>query len=275
MASQRLPTYYLSHGGGPWPYMEDSMRRRFDTLEASLLAIRGEWGDAVRAVLVISGHWETPEFAVSSGAHPGMVFDYYGFPEYLYHIKYDAPGSPELAMRVRAMLEAGGFSCDSDPERGFDHGTFSLLKPIYPDGEIPIVQLSVKLDFDPHAHLSVGRLLAPLRDEGVVIIGSGSSFHNLALRGPAAIEPSRRFDDWLQQALLKSSTSERRERLASWMQAPAARIAHPREDHLIPLMVALGAADEEPAQLVYHQDDFLGGWAMSSFRFGDPVAAAA
>ena len=275
MTGQRLPTYYLSHGGGPWPYMEDAMRRRFDKLEASLLAIRGEWGDAVRAVLVISGHWETPEFAVSSGAHPGMVFDYYGFPEYLYHIKYDAPGSPELAMRVRAMLEAGGFSCDSDPERGFDHGTFSLLKPIYPDGEIPIVQLSVKLDFDPHAHLSVGRLLAPLRDEGVVIIGSGSSFHNLGLRGPAAIEPSRRFDDWLQQALLKSSTSERRERVATWLLAPDARIAHPREDHLIPLMVALGAADEEPASLIYHQDDFLGGWALSSFRFGDPVPAAA
>jgi aromatic ring-opening dioxygenase catalytic subunit (LigB family) len=274
MTGQRLPTYYLSHGGGPWPYMEDGMRRRFDKLEASLLAIRGEWGDAVRAVLVISGHWETPEFAVSSGAHPGMVFDYYGFPEYLYHIKYDAPGSPELAMRVRAMLEAGGFSCDSDPERGFDHGTFSLLKPIYPNGEIPIVQLSVKLDFDPHAHLSVGRLLAPLRDDGVVIIGSGSSFHNLALRGPAAIEPSRRFDDWLQQALLKSSTSERRERVASWLLAPDARIAHPREDHLIPLMVALGAADEEPASLIYHQDDFLGGWALSSFRFGDPVAVA-
>jgi aromatic ring-opening dioxygenase catalytic subunit (LigB family) len=275
MTGQRLPTYYLSHGGGPWPYMEEAMRRRFDKLEASLLAIRREWGDAVRAVLMISGHWETPEFAVSSAARPGMVFDYYGFPEHLYHIKYDAPGSPELAMRVRAMLEAGGFSCDSDSERGFDHGTFSLMKPIYPDGEIPIVQLSVKLDFDPHAHLSVGRLLAPLRDDGVVIIGSGSSFHNLGLRGPAAIEPSRRFDGWLQQTLLHASTAERRERVARWMFAPDARIAHPREDHLIPLMVALGAAEEEPAQLVYHQDDFLGGWAMSSFRFGDPAAAAA
>jgi aromatic ring-opening dioxygenase catalytic subunit (LigB family) len=255
--------------------MEDGMRRRFDKLEASLLAIRRDWGDAVRAVLVISGHWETEEFAVSSAAHPGMVFDYYGFPEYLYHIKYDAPGSPELAMRVRAMLEAGGFACESDPERGFDHGTFSLMKPIYPDGEIPIVQLSVKLDYDPHAHLSVGRLLAPLRDEGVVIIGSGSSFHNLGLRGPTAIEPSRRFDDWLQQTLLTSSAAERRQRLAGWTLAPDARIAHPREDHLIPLMVALGAAEEEAASLIYHQGDFLGGWALSSFRFGEPAPALA
>ena len=275
MTTARLPTYYLSHGGGPWPYMEDAMRRRFDQLEASLRAIRSDWGDTVRAVLVISGHWETAEFAVSSAARPKMEFDYYGFPEHLYRIKYDAPGSPELAMRLRAMLEAGGFACDSDPERGFDHGTFSLMKPLYPDGDMPIVQLSVKQDLDPHAHVSVGRLLAPLRDEGVVIIGSGSSFHNLGLRGPAAQEPSRRFDDWLQQTLLRSSSAERRQRVAGWTLAPDARIAHPREDHLIPLMVALGAAEEERASLVYHQDDFLGGWALSSFRFGDPVPAAA
>jgi aromatic ring-opening dioxygenase catalytic subunit (LigB family) len=148
------------------------------------------------------------------------------------------------------------------------------MKPICPDGDMPIVQLSIKQDLDPHAHLSVGRLLAPLRDEGVVIIGSGSSFHNLGLRGPAAEKPSRRFDDWLQQTLLHSSSAERRQRVATWILAPDARIAHPREDHLIPLMVALGAAEEEQAQLIYHQGDFLGGWVMSSFRFGDPVTAS-
>ncbi|WP_375781086.1 DODA-type extradiol aromatic ring-opening family dioxygenase [Bradyrhizobium sp. ma5] len=253
--------------------MEDGMRRRFDKLEASLQSIRREWSDAVRAVLVISGHWETADFVVSSGASPGMVFDYYGFPEHLYHIKYDAPGSPELAMRVHAMLHAGGFACESDAERGYDHGTFSLMKPVYPNGEMPIVQLSVKQDFDPHAHLSVGRLLAPLRDEGVVIIGSGSSFHNLGLRGPAAIEPSRVFDDWLQESLLRTSATERHQRVAMWTLAPNARLAHPREDHLIPLMVALGAAEEEPATLIYHQPDFLGSWALSSFRFGQPALA--
>jgi aromatic ring-opening dioxygenase catalytic subunit (LigB family) len=137
------------------------------------------------------------------------------------------------------------------------------------------VQLSVKQDFDPRTHLSVGRLLAPLRDEGVVIVGSGSSFHNLGLRGPAAIEPSRRFDDWLQETLVQASTAERRQRVLAWTLAPHARVAHPREDHLIPLMVALGAAEEEPAALVYHQPDFFGSWALSSFRFGDPMPAAA
>ncbi len=271
--SQRIPSYYLSHGGGPWSFMEGDMRRRFDQLEAALLATARDWGHAVRAVLVVSGHWETAEFAVSSAAHPGMVFDYYGFPEHLYHIKYDAPGSPELAMRVRALLQAGGLACDCDPERGFDHGTFSLMKPLYPGGDMPIVQLSIKQDYDACAHLSVGRLLAPLRDEGVLIIGSGSSFHNLGLRGPSARQPSRRFDDWLQQTLLRSSAAERRERVVSWTTAPDARIAHPREDHLIPLMVALGAAEEDPAALVYHQPDFLGGWVLSSFRFGEPVRA--
>src|SRR6202022_1293061 len=109
------------------------MRRPFDRLEASLLAIRREWGEALRAVLVISGHWETAEFAVSSGDRPGMGFDYYGFPEHLYPSKDDAPGSPGLAMRVRAMLETGGFACEGDPERGFDHGTFGLMQPLYPN----------------------------------------------------------------------------------------------------------------------------------------------
>ncbi|TWB87766.1 aromatic ring-opening dioxygenase catalytic subunit (LigB family) [Bradyrhizobium macuxiense] len=268
MSTRRLPTYYLSHGGGPWPYMEGAMRGRFDKLERALLAIRQEWGTAVRAVLVVSGHWETPEFAVSSSAFPGMEYDYHGFPEHLYHIKYDAPGSPELAMQVRAMLEAGGIACGSDHERGFDHGTFSLMQPLYPAGDVPIVQLSVRQDLDPQTHLSVGRLLAPLRDQGVMIVGSGSSFHNLGLRGPVAVEPSRQFDEWLQQTLLQVSAAERRQRVVGWTQAPHARLAHPQEDHLIPLMVALGAAEEETATLVYHQPDFLDSWALSSFRFG-------
>ncbi|WP_347337226.1 DODA-type extradiol aromatic ring-opening family dioxygenase [Bradyrhizobium centrolobii] len=149
--------------------------------------------------------------------------------------------------------------------------SFSLMKPLCPNGEMPIVQLSIKQDLDPQAHLSVGQLLAPLRDEGVVIIGSGSSFHNLGLRGPAAVEPSRQFDDWLQQTLLATLIDERRRRVVAWTQAPHARTAHPREDHLIPLMVALGAADEESAALVFHQDDFFGSWSLSSFRFGDPL----
>lgn len=267
-----LPTYYLSHGGGPWPYMEGPMRASFQGLESSLLATRAELGDAPKAVLVISGHWEEAVFSVSSSARPGMIYDYYGFPEPLYHIRYPAPGSPDLAARVRAMLEAGGFEARLDPERGFDHGTFSLMKPLYPDADIPIVQLAMQADYDPQAHISVGRLLAPLREEGVLIVGSGSSYHNLRDRGPDTVAPSRRFDAWLQETLVASGPTERLARLANWTAAPDARRAHPREDHLIPLMVALGAAQEEAGACVFHEDDFFGGWSLSSFRFGEAPA---
>ena len=270
-AAARLPTYYLSHGGGPWPWMKDQAGGMFDRLEQSLVAIRAELGERPRALLLISGHWETPGFAVSAGERPGMVFDYYGFPQHLYRISYPAPGSPQLAARVRELLERGGVGCALDPQRGFDHGTFSLAKPLYPEADMPIVQLSIRGDFDPAAHLEVGRLLAPLRDEGVVIVGSGSSYHNLRQLGPVGRAPSKTFDGWLQDTLVGTASDRRSEQLQAWTRAPAARQAQPREDHLVPLFVAVGAAEDDPGACVYHQDDFMG-CALSSFRFGEPPA---
>ncbi|MBV9290568.1 MAG: dioxygenase [Hyphomicrobiales bacterium] len=272
--SGRLPTYFLSHGGGPWPYMKDELGGRFDKLEASLLDLRRELGEAPRAVLVVSGHWEAPEFTVSAAEKPPMVYDYHGFPEHTYHIKYGAPGSPALAARVQALLEAGGIRCLSDAARGFDHGTFSLMKPLYPDEDMPIVQLSLHAGYDPGLHIRAGRLLTPLRDEGVLILGSGFSYHNLRLWGASAAAPSRAFDAWLQQTLIASSPQERVNRLVGWSGAPSARTAHPREDHLLPLMTAVGAAEDEPAALVYHEDAFMGAIAASSFRFGEIAAGA-
>lgn len=268
MKSMRLPTYFVSHGGGPWPWMEGDFRRNFDVLEQSLVEMRGELGTAPKAVLVISGHWEEPGFSISSGASPGMVYDYYGFPDYLYDIKYEAPGSPALAKRVRQLLVSGGIEAKLDPCRGFDHGTFSIMKPLYPDGDIPVVQLSMNRNLDPALHLEVGRLLSPLRDEGVLIIGSGLSYHNLRQFDARAKEPSRLFDDWLQETLVKAPPEERKERLIHWSDAPMARAAHPREDHLIPLMAAVGAATDEPGTPTYHQEDLMGGITASSFRFG-------
>jgi aromatic ring-opening dioxygenase catalytic subunit (LigB family) len=266
----RLPTYFLSHGGGPWPWLDGDSRRNFDVLEQSLVDMRRELGDAPKAVLVVSGHWEEPGFAISSGARPGMVYDYYGFPDYLYDIKYAAPGSPELARRVQQLLKAGGIDASLDPCRGFDHGTFSIMKPLYPDEDIPIVQLSLNRNLDPALHFNVGRLLAPLRDEGVLIIGSGLSYHNLRQFDARASEPSRKFDEWLQQTLVDAAPEERSQRLIRWTDAPMARAAHPREDHLIPLMAAAGAAEHEPAAATYHQTDLMGGITASSFRFGWP-----
>jgi aromatic ring-opening dioxygenase catalytic subunit (LigB family) len=266
--SNRLPTYFISHGGGPWPYLDGPFRRMFDQLEQSLVDIRRELGDAPRAVLAISGHWEENGFAISSAKQPGMEYDYSGFPPHTYQIKYKAPGSPELAARVQRLLGEGGIAARLDPKRGFDHGVFSVMKPLYPDENIPLVQLSIDRSYDPELHLKLGRLLAPLRDEGVLIIGSGLSYHNLReMRGNDGAEPSRQFDAWLQDTL-RAPPAERTRRLIEWEQAPMARAAHPEEDHLIPLMATVGAAEDEPVALVYHQKDFGGGITASSFRFG-------
>jgi aromatic ring-opening dioxygenase catalytic subunit (LigB family) len=272
--STRLPTYFISHGGGPWPYLDGPFRRMFDQLEQSLVDIRRELGDAPRAVLVISGHWEEQGFAISSAQRPGMEYDYSGFPPHTYQIKYKAPGSPELAARVQELLAGGGISARLDSQRGYDHGTFSIMKPLYPGEDIPLVQLSIDLGYDPELHLQLGRLLAPLRDEGVLIIGSGLTYHNMQdMRGTQGFEPSRVFDAWLQETLVASAPQERTPRLIHWEKAPQARGAHPREDHLIPLMVAVGAAEQDAGAAVYHQKDLFGGITASSFRFGEVPTA--
>ena len=267
MSLARLPTYYVSHGAGPWPYMDGSFRRQFDKLDASLVAMHADLKNSPKAILICSAHWEEDGFAISSAARPGMLYDYEGFPDYTYRIHYKAPGSPELARRVEQLLRAEGITAWLDPKRGYDHGTFAIMKPLYPAENVPLVQLSIDKAFDPQQHFEVGRLLTPLRDEGVLIIGSGQSFQNLRLRDKRAIVPSQAFDDWLQQTLVRSSPEERRAQLIAWQQAPHARVAHPREDHLIPLMVTVGAAGDDAGICVYH-DRLLGVMTASGFRFG-------
>ena len=267
MTDQRLPTYFLSHGAGPWSYMHGDFRERFAALEHSLVAMRNELGDAPKAVLMISAHWEENGFAISSAAQPGMIYDYHGFPDYTYDVHYRAPGSPELAHRVERLLRDGGMLAWLDAERGYDHGTFGVLKPLYPAENMPVVQLSLNRNLDSGLHIEVGRLLAPLRSEGILIIGSGQSFQNLALRDARARVPSAEFDAWLQQTLLQSSPGERRARLLHWEQAPYARLAHAREEHLIPLMVAVGAAEDEAGSCIYREQLF-GLMTAASFRFG-------
>ena len=228
MGHNRLPTYFLSHGGGPWPWLKDLRPGAYDRLEQSLLDVRKELGHAPRAVLMISGHWETDRFLLSSAARPPMVFDYSGFPEHTYRIRYDAPGEPALAERVAAMLAAGGMPTGLEPRRGFDHGTFSLMHTLYPEAAVPLVQLSMKADFDPVEHMKVGELIAPLRDEGVLIVGSGFSFHDTrAIMNGQGKVTSATFDQWLNETLVSSSPEERRRRLGDWSSAPAARAAHP------------------------------------------------
>jgi len=263
-----LPTFFISHGGGPWPWMKDQMNGAYDRLEASLQAMPRQLAARPKAVLVISGHWEAREFSVMASPAPPMIYDYSGFPQHTYAIKYAAPGSPQTAQRVHDLIEAAGFPAQLDARRGFDHGTFAPLAVIYPDADVPVLQLSLKQGYDPADHLAVGRALAPLRDEGVLIVGSGLSYHNLREFGPRAKAPSAAFDAWLQQTLVAASPEQRVARLLAWETAPSARAAHPQEDHLLPLMVVVGAAGDDKATLVYHEDDFFGGITVSSFMFG-------
>lgn len=272
-ASTRLPTYYISHGGGPWPWIPE-MREAMAPLAASLQRMAAEIGPPPRAILSVSGHWEAPGFLAMSAARPTMVYDYYGFPEHTYRVQYPAPGAPEVAARVVELLRAAGLPTGLDAERGFDHGTFAPLAVMYPQADVPVLQLSLKADYDPAEHLAAGRALRSLRDEGVVIVGSGLSFHNLRLRGPAARAPSKAFDDWLHDTLEHQHPAQRSQRLLDWEQAPAARVAHPREDHLVPLMVALGAAEDETAHTVFHEAESFIGWTSSSWRFGPAPATA-
>jgi aromatic ring-opening dioxygenase catalytic subunit (LigB family) len=264
----KLPTYYISHGGGPWPWIKDRMPGMYDRLEASLKEMPRELGTATKAILAISGHWEEPDFTVMSGAHPPMIYDYSGFPDFTYHIQYPAPGAPAVAARVQELLRSAGFAAPADAQRGFDHGVFAPFYAAWPAADMPILQISIRAGYDPAGHLAAGRALAPLRDEGILIVGSGLSYHNLREFGPRGAEASRVFDEWLTTTLCRSTPQQRTERLMHWEQAPAARQSHPREDHLIPLMVAVGAAEQEPGEYAYHEDAFAGGLTVSSFRFG-------
>jgi aromatic ring-opening dioxygenase catalytic subunit (LigB family) len=266
MNKPHLPTYFITHGGGPWPYVPE-MHGAHRALEASLRAIPAQLPEPPSALLMISAHWIAPHFSVQGSAQPAILYDYHGFPEQAYAVQYPAPGAPLLARQIQNLLESAGIEATIDDRRGFDHGSFVPAAVMYPQADIPMLQLSLRAGFDPAAHIAAGRALATLREEGVLIIGSGSSYHNLRASGAQAQEGSRRFDDWLQQALALPA-AERTAALVDWEKAPAARHSHPQEEHLLPLMVALGAAEFDSATSIYHENTFFGGVTASSFRFG-------
>ncbi len=265
--SSTFPTYFLSHGGGPWPFMQDTYGAAYARLGAALAAIPAALPETPRAVLLVSAHWEEPKLAVMESPAPPMLYDYYGFPPHTYEVIYAASGDPDLARRVRGLLERAGFEASLDARRGFDHGAFVPLAVMYPRADVPVVQLSLHSSLDPELHLRIGDALKPLRSEGVLIAGSGMTYHNLRMMGPEAREPSRRFDAWLAETLA-SPPAERRTRLINWHEAPAARLAHPREEHLLPLHVVVGAAGDDGASRIYFEENLLGTMAVSSYRFG-------
>ena len=263
----RMPTYFISHGGGPWPWVPD-MRKAFEALEESFIRLPRELPERPKAVLMISGHWEEDDaFTVMHSAAPPMMYDYFNFPPHTYEVTYPAPGAPALAERIADLIETAGLPTRLDDERGFDHGTFVPMAILWPKADMPLVQVSMRANYSPEEHLELGRALAPLRDEGVLIIGSGLSYHNLSDFGPGARVPSEAFDRWLNDALALPSI-DRTAEVLNWEGAPHARQCHAREDHLVPLFSALGAAEGDIAIRTYHETMIRGGVTASSWRFG-------
>ena len=262
----RFPTLFLSHGGGPWPFMEDR-RVQYAKTAAEFGRLPQLLPERPKAVLVITGHWEADAFTVSTSPQPPMVYDYYGFPEHTYHLKYPAPGQPKLAAQVKALLTQAGLDCREDPNQGFDHGTFVPLGLMYPAADMPIVLLSMKSSYDAAEHIRVGRAIASLRDEGILIVGSGLTYHNMrGFNRPESKPVSYDFEAYLNEAIGNPDAARRNAMLVDWENAPSARLAHPREDHLLPLMVAAGAAGSDTGKRVFV--DEVSNVAMASYVFG-------
>lgn len=274
MEASVMPTVYVPHGGGPWPFVHQPWggKEQWQQMEAYMKRLGTLPPTKPRAVLLVSAHWEEAHPTVSTSKNPPLLFDYYGFPPEAYELTWPAPGAPGVAHEVQQLLEAAGIASDANPERGFDHATFVPLKLAYPEADVPTVQLSLKKGLDPREHLAVGRALRPLRNSGVFIVGSGMSYHNMRgfmanLRGGGspALAASKRFDDWLFEAV--TTNAERREQmLIDWEHAPEARACHPREEHLMPLHVVAGAAGSDRASVPYR--DVVMGTHVSAVHFG-------
>ncbi len=240
----------------------------WDKTAAFLKSIPAQLPEKPRAILLISSHWEENEFTILGKESPDLLFDYQGFPDHTYQLKYNAKNPKWLIERVIELGANAGINIPIDKNRDYDHGVFIPLKVAFPDADIPVAQLSLKRNLNPKDHLNIGKVLAPLRAENVLIIGSGMSYHNMRVlmsRGRSE-NLSKDFNKWLVEAITSTSVSDRQTALENWQLAPGARNAHPREEHFISLMVAAGAAGSDRGQHVF--EDTVMGSKISAFRFG-------
>ncbi|KAJ0977277.1 hypothetical protein J5N97_012751 [Dioscorea zingiberensis] len=258
-----MDTFFISHGS-PMTSIDDKLPARhfMQSWQKNILPTKP------KSILVVSAHWETPEPTVNIVDRNDTIHDFNNFPKVMYELEYPAPGAPALAKRVIELLNNAGFNTKEDKRRGLDHGAWVPLMLMYPETDIPVCQLSVQPEMDGGHHYNVGKALAPLRAEGVLIIGSGSATHNLSISEPEdgpvlpwAIE----FDTWLKEALI----DQRHEDVKKYEEmAPGAKMAHPWPEHLYPLHVALGAAGEmAKAELIHHSWALNSSLSYASYRF--------
>ena len=256
-SGKKAQIVYFPHGGGPLPVLGDSGHQAMIDFMMRLPSKLTK----PDAILVISAHWEENNATLLGAPNPPMFYDYYGFPDEAYEISYPAPGHPALAERITGLLEKNKISARIDPDRGFDHGLFIPLKLMYPEADIPTLQLSLLRGLNPRAHIELGNSLRELTNEKILVLGSGFSFHNQnAFFGSELGAPDQKndaFQDWLIETCTGSfSQEEREQRLIEWEKAPSARYCHPREEHLLPLHVCLGMSSK-PAEVVF-DDQILG-----------------
>jgi aromatic ring-opening dioxygenase catalytic subunit (LigB family) len=240
----RPTVLYLSHGAGPMPLLDDDGHKE---MVENLKIIAAKIAKP-SAIILVSAHWEEASPTITLGDNPSLIYDYYGFPKQAYEIQYPAPGEPNLARKVFSLLSDKGIECILDDKRGYDHGLFVPLKIMYPQADIPCIQLSLVKSLDPRLHIKIGEALAGLEYENLLVIGSGFSFHNMkAFFAPSTIETqfmNESFEHWLIETCSDPELDEieRTNRLLNWENAPSARFCHPREEHLLPLHVCYGVA---------------------------------
>jgi 4,5-DOPA dioxygenase extradiol len=236
------PVLFIPHGAGPLPLLGAEDHQEMVNFLKGITPSLGK----PAAIVVISAHWEAEQATITSGSVPTLIYDYNGFPEEAYTIDYPAPGAPLLAEKIFQLLQQGGVAAKLDDQRGFDHGLFVPLKIMFPDAAIPCVQVSLIHNLAPEAHIKMGKALTELRNENILIVGSGFSFHNIRafLSANPHAEDNRNevFEDWLIDTCTNGSLSAqaRESRLIDWGNAPFARYCHPREEHLLPLHVCVG-----------------------------------
>jgi 4,5-DOPA dioxygenase extradiol len=257
LSTERMPALYLSHGAPP---LAD------DPIWPGQLAAWSADLPKPKAVLMVSAHWEEAPLALGATRTIPLVYDFWGFPQHYYEVQYAAPGAPELADSVRKLLHTPGFEVQDEPTRGLDHGAYVPLVEMYPEADVPVLQISMP-SLEPEQLMAIGRRLAPLRDEGVLIVGSGFFTHNLrALSQEGRVQSvMAEFDDWGKRALDAGDVDAL---LDFENKAPAGRLAHPRTEHFAPLFVTLGAASEELGSQRSVIDGFWMGLAKRSVQLG-------